>query len=389
MSPRKSQDGRPGSPTTRRSTPSSRERTAIRSRYSVCTAARQRASVRVFWPGAEVVAVIDCADGEMVADFRPPAVRKASSRGRPAPPQPFAYRLRLSHGGDTWEAEDPYRFPMILGEMDVYLIGEGSHRRLFERLGAHPMTIEGVAGVGFRRVGAQCIAGQRGRRFQPVGRPPPSHAQRIEAGVWELFVPGVAKAPSTSSSCWLPMAACCRSRPIRSAFITSCRRRPARASRPAALRMVRPRLDGEPQGAAGARRAIAAYEVHLGSWRRKEDNAPLSYDELGRPAGLLRPRHGLHPYRMHAGLGVSLLRFLGLPADRPVRPDQPLRQPGGFCRLRRQGATKPASASSSTGCRRTFPATFMASPASTAPRSTSTRTRASAFIATGTRSSTI
>ena len=99
------------------------------------------------------------------------------------------YRLRLSKGGHTWVAHDTYRFPPCLGEMDVYLIGEGTHRRLYERFGAHPATIEGVDGVTFavwapnaRRVS---VVGQfnawDGRRH-PMRR-------RIEAGLWELFIP--------------------------------------------------------------------------------------------------------------------------------------------------------------------------------------------------------
>ena len=62
---------------------------------------------------------------------------------------PFAYRLRFSASDATWEAEDPYRFPPLLGDVDVYLMAEGSHRRIFERLGAHPTSVEGVDGVAF------------------------------------------------------------------------------------------------------------------------------------------------------------------------------------------------------------------------------------------------
>ena len=63
---------------------------------------------------------------------------------------PFPYRLRLEvGGGNTVEIDDPYRFPPVLGELDAYLIAEGNHLRLYEKLGAHPMELEGVAGVAF------------------------------------------------------------------------------------------------------------------------------------------------------------------------------------------------------------------------------------------------
>ncbi|MCE8471942.1 1,4-alpha-glucan branching enzyme, partial [Rhodovulum sulfidophilum] len=54
-----------------------------------------------------------------------------------------AYRLRASAGGTVWEADDPYRFGPVLGEMDEHLIAKGAHRRLWEALGAHAMTHEG------------------------------------------------------------------------------------------------------------------------------------------------------------------------------------------------------------------------------------------------------
>src|SRR5690606_4551112 len=103
-----------------------------------------------------------------------------------------AYRLRLElTGGHTVELDDPYRFPPILGEMDVYLIAEGNHLRLYEKLGAHPMELEGVAGVAF------LVWAPNARRVSVVGdfngwdgRRHPMR-KRVECGVWELFVPGI------------------------------------------------------------------------------------------------------------------------------------------------------------------------------------------------------
>ena len=40
------------------------------------------------------------------------------------------YRLRAAHAGTTWEFDDPFRFGPVLGELDEYLLGEGTHRRL-------------------------------------------------------------------------------------------------------------------------------------------------------------------------------------------------------------------------------------------------------------------
>ena len=45
--------------------------------------------------------------------------------------------------------DDPYRFGPVLGEMDEYLISEGTHQRLWQVLGAHVMTHEGADGTHF------------------------------------------------------------------------------------------------------------------------------------------------------------------------------------------------------------------------------------------------
>ena len=105
-------------------------------------------------------------------------------------------------GDATWEAEDPYRFPPVLGELDVYLMAEGSHRRIFERLGAHPPQRRRRRRRRLRGVGAECAARQRRRRLQPVGRPPPPDAQaRRGRRLGALHPRRRDAARSTSTSC--------------------------------------------------------------------------------------------------------------------------------------------------------------------------------------------
>ena len=50
---------------------------------------------------------------------------------------------------------DPYCFGPVLGPLDDYLLGEGTHRQLYERLGAQLHRHEGVDGVALRRLGAE------------------------------------------------------------------------------------------------------------------------------------------------------------------------------------------------------------------------------------------
>ena len=61
--------------------------------------------------------------------------------------QPLKYRAR--NAGGEWWVTDPYSFGPVLGPMDDYYIREGSHLRLFDKMGAHLIHHEGADGVHF------------------------------------------------------------------------------------------------------------------------------------------------------------------------------------------------------------------------------------------------
>ena len=110
----------------------------------------------------------------------------------PGATMPFRYHLRfIAEDGTTWERGDAYRHWPSLGEMDLYLFREGTHRRLWEMLGAHLREMDGDEGVSFSVwapnaervsvVGDWCQ--WDGRQF-PMRR-------LGDSGLWELFIPGV------------------------------------------------------------------------------------------------------------------------------------------------------------------------------------------------------
>ncbi|MBV9440739.1 MAG: 1,4-alpha-glucan branching enzyme, partial [Candidatus Eremiobacteraeota bacterium] len=108
-----------------------------------------RVVVRAMLPQASRVDVVDAATGKAVAELplaHPHGFFAGPVNGRR---KPFRYRLRLQVGTSTCTIEDPYRFGTVLGELDLYLFGEGRHRRLYDKLGAHPATIDRVDGVTF------------------------------------------------------------------------------------------------------------------------------------------------------------------------------------------------------------------------------------------------
>jgi 1,4-alpha-glucan branching enzyme len=254
--------------------------------------------LRVFQPDARSVEAIDPAGGAVLArlERRHPAGFFAGPLGRP-PGSP--YRLRVAWGDMSVELEDPYRFPPVLGELDVWLLAEGTHRRPFERLGAHPHAIDGVAGIAFAvwAPGAARVS-VVGDFNQWDGRRHPMRLRR-ECGVWELFLPGVTPGQhykfeiKDAAGTLLPLKA--------DPYGFAAELRPATASIVAV-----PPPAGPPDAAAPRRNALDApvsiYEVHAGSWRRHADgNRFLSWHELA---------DQLVPYAVE--MGFTHLEFLPL-----------------------------------------------------------------------------
>ena len=89
-------------------------------------------------------------------------------------------------------------------------------------------------------------------------------------------------------------------------------------------RVGRRRVDGRGTGRPLADAPISIYEMHLGSWGRHRTpgrGSPLR--RAGRPARRPRPRPRVHPRRAAADHGAPVLRLVGLPDDRLLRPDAP------------------------------------------------------------------
>ncbi|HEX3672246.1 MAG TPA: 1,4-alpha-glucan branching protein GlgB [Candidatus Cybelea sp.] len=194
---------------------------------------------------------------------------------------PFDYSFVAETARGREEVEDPYRFGPVLGEVDVYLIAEGTHLRLWNTLGSHARTMEGVAGVAFAvwAPNAQRVSvvgdfnGWDGRRH-PMRK-------RVECGVWEIFVPGVPDRSrykyeiAGANGDLLPLKAdpLARYAEVRPANASIVWNEPAPVWRDEAWMNSR-------AGRSARDAAISIYEVHLGSWRRGEDGRMLDYAEL-------------------------------------------------------------------------------------------------------------
>ncbi len=143
--------------------------------------------VRTFQPEARAVSVVSRATGETMgelAQVHPAGLFSGTLRGGLAP-----YVLRIDTGDAERETEDPYSFPLLLGDIDLHLLGEGRHHDLGRCLGAHPTEVEGVRGVRF------AVWAPNARRVSVVGEfnrwDGRRHPMRLRqgGGVWELFIP--------------------------------------------------------------------------------------------------------------------------------------------------------------------------------------------------------
>ena len=194
------------------------------------------------------------------------------------PGPPSDYRLAVRYGDRVDIVDDPYRWLPTLGEIDLHLIGEGRHERLWEVLGAHVREYDTPAGPVSGTSFAVWAPTAQGVRVTGDfdGWSGWAHPMRVlgSSGVWELFVPGIA--PGTRYKFRiLGQDGRWRDKADPLAFRTEVP--PATASIVDASEHVWG--DEEWMAARALKQAhaepMSIYEVHLGSWR-----PGLGYREL-------------------------------------------------------------------------------------------------------------
>ena len=197
------------------------------------------------------------------------------------PPRKRNYRLRVTNAnGDTWEVEDAYRFPSLLGDLDLYLMGQGAHRDIFRKLGAHPAVSLGVSGTYF------AIWAPNASRVSVIGEfnnwDGRCHVMRLHPGngLWEIFLPGIGHGAYYKFELLdkqgelLPFKSDplgqFHEAPPGNASVVYQSHYEWRDDDWSTQKTPVPRMD----------QAVSIYEVHLGSWRRGENNRFLTYREL-------------------------------------------------------------------------------------------------------------
>ena len=247
--------------------------------------AHGRLWIRAMLPGATQVAALEAAGGELLASLvcrHPDGVFEAPLDASLAAAPDYRLQVRWSDGSSAL-LDDPYRFPFVLGEVDAWLLAEGSHLRPCEVLGAVQRRLLDVPGTSFAvwapnasQVSVVADFNHWDARRHPM-------RLRRECGVWELFVPGVEAGARYKfrirdrQGQLLPLKA--------DPFALQSEMRPATASVVTRLPAIAPRSEAR-QRANGLDAPVSIYEVHLGSWRRAPDAASgphgrfLNWNEL-------------------------------------------------------------------------------------------------------------
>ncbi len=222
----------------------------------------------------------------------------------------FLYQLEIyDYHGNTWTTYDPYSFMPVLTDLDLYLFGEGTHYRIYEKLGAHIMEMNGVSGVLF------ATWAPNAKRVSVVGDfnewDGRRHPMRMldGSGIWELFIPGLQtldkykyEIKTQYNQILLkadPYGFYHELRPKTASLIYHLSSYDWQDEEWLMQRKMKSLLN----------QPISIYEIHLGSWKRKleEGNRWLTYRELA---------HELVPYVKEMGYThIELMPILEHPFD--------------------------------------------------------------------------
>ena len=157
----------------------------------------------------------------------------------------------------------------VIGELDRYLFGEGRHYQLYHKLGAHPYTYRGQDGYYFAvwapHAAAVSLVGDF-NAWNPDATPMKPVA---DSGIYELFVPGLGvgqlyKFAITTHTGTILFKA--------DPYAFSAEYRPGTASVTADIRGFKWNDSKWMESRAGTdpvKAPISIYEVHLGSWKKK------------------------------------------------------------------------------------------------------------------------
>ncbi len=239
--------------------------------------------IRIFRPEAKEIQVVAANDRAKVFPADRLHIEGLYQATVPNESPDFPYLVKvLAFDGSEHLLRDPYSYGPIMGEVDLHLFGEGNHKRLYDKFGAHLREIGGEQGVYF------AVWAPNAARVSVVGdfnfwdgRVNPMR-KLVGNGVWEIFVPGVQEGAhykyeikSQSGGLLLksdPFGFFSQHGAQTSSLVYDLER----------YQWSDQQWMAERPQKQWHRSAVSIYEVHLGSWRRvvEDGNRSLSYLEF-------------------------------------------------------------------------------------------------------------
>jgi 1,4-alpha-glucan branching enzyme len=239
---------------------------------------------RVFWPRAAEVEIIPTHEKNKprirLQQIRPGLFEGTTAQAKAV----YAYDLLITEqDGTKVQSRDPYSFLPTVGETDLYLFGQGNEHRIYDKLGSHLRTIDGVKGTSFavwapdaQRVSVVGDFNRWDGRFHPM-------RSLGASGVWELFIPGVGEGAHYKYEMKTRTGALALKTDPYGIFFEV-------APKNAAIVWAGKKFEWDDEAWLQKRRehnpfrtAMSIYEVHLGSWMKKNKMESLSYREIAEP----------------------------------------------------------------------------------------------------------
>ncbi len=279
---------------------------------------------RVLIPGAETVEAHDLA-GRALGTLARIDARGLFEGTIAGLPQPLKYRAE-AHGARWW-ITDAYSFGPVLGPVDDFLMAEGTHLRLYDKLGAHLIHHQGADGVHFAVWAPNASHVSVVGDFNDWDASRHQMRRRADIGVWEIFIPDIGAYRAYKFEIRGPKGEVLPLKADPFAFYSELRPKTASLTTAPPDHAWGDAAHRDHWAAADPRRQpISIYEVHAGSWQRDADGWYLDWDHLA---------ERLIPYVVD--MGFTHIEFLPI-SEHPYDPSWGYQTTGLFAPTSRFGA---------------------------------------------------
>ena len=233
----------------------------------------------------------------------------------------------LTVDGEAESYGDPYIHPPLLSEYDIYLFGQGKHRDIYQKLGAHRRETNGVAGINFAVWAPNCYKVAVVGDFNRWDARAHVMENNGDSGIWEIFVPDLAAGAHYKFEIRSHNEGYRAQKSDPYGFFSELR--PQTASIVYDIEQYQwndsdwmsQRAQSDPLS-----QPMNTYELHLGSWRRNDGDEFMSYRELA---------DELPPYLVD--MGYTHLELLPV-AEHPLDASWGYQVTGYFAPTSRYGA---------------------------------------------------